>query len=125
MGVTFYAFGFKLISLLGISAIPVLLAICALIFLLATEPERRKPWLKAMIEQEMENSAGFAQVRVDPVKATRFGIASGGLWILAVGLFFVIGFAGSWLYSWLVFVFALAIQVFMVMTIFEKKNESI
>ena len=58
---------------------------------------------------------------VDPAKAARFGVASGGLWILAFAVFMTLHFAAGWHYAWLAFPFALAAQVFMVATIFEKK----
>jgi hypothetical protein len=58
---------------------------------------------------------------VDPVKAAKFGVASAGLWILAVAIFVTLGFLVSWQYSWLVFLFACAFQVFMTTGIFEKK----
>ena len=97
-------------------------AICGLIFLLATESKRQKPWLKAMIEREVKNSMRFHSDMVNPVKAAKFGAASGGLWLLAIAVFITLGFVTGWQYSWIVFLFTVAIQVFMVVTIFEKKN---
>jgi len=106
---------------LGIKIAFILPAICALIFLLATEQKRHKPWLKAMAEQEVENAMKFHMDMVDPVKSAKFGVLSGGLWILAMAVFVTLGFIISWTYSWLVFLFALAIQVFMTAMLFEKK----
>ena len=52
--VSFFAVGVALAAAVGIKAICLIPAICVLIFLLATEPERKKPWLKAMMEREIE-----------------------------------------------------------------------
>ena len=113
---------FEMSVALGIKIAFILPAVCALIFLLATEPKRQKPWLKAMVEREIENSMRFHQDIVDPVKAAKFGVASGGLWILAIAIYITLGIIFGWLYALLVFPFALAIQVFMVATIFERKK---
>jgi len=118
--VAFLIGSFELSSALIIKTAFVLPAICALIFLLATEPKRQKPWLKAMVERETENSARFMQDMVNPSKAARFGVASGGMWVLAIAVFATL-FIFGWQHAWLVFLFALATQVFMVLTIFEKK----
>ena len=127
--VTFAADGFGMSAALGIKLALLLPAICALVFLLATESKRQKPWLRAITEQ-YENMAGLdieesikrhSTRIVNHVKAARFGVASGGLWIFAIALFFTLFLALGWPYAWIVFLFALAIQVFMASTIFEKK----
>ena len=97
-------------------------AICGLIFLLATESERRKPWLKAMVERDIENSMKYHADMVDPVKAAKFGVASGGLWLLAASVFLTLLFVAGWPHSWLVFPFTLAVQVFMVASIFVREK---
>ena len=120
---------FSVSAALGIMMGLMLPAICALVFLLATEKKRQKPWLKAMMEHyekkiglDLENSINKHYTGiVNPIKAARFGIASGGLWIIAIALFFSLLLAIGWPYAWLVFIFALALQVFMASTIFEKK----
>ena len=114
--------GFEMSVSIGIKTALMLPAICALIFLLVTEPKRHKPWLRAMVEQEIENSMRLHQSMVDPVKAARYGVTSGGLWVLAVAVFMTLGFVSGWHYAWLVFPFALAIQIFMTATIFEKRK---
>ena len=106
---------------LGIKIAFILLAICVF-FLLVTETKRQKPWLKAMVDRDTENSMKFHQDMVNPVKAAKFGVASCGLWILATAVFITLGSVISWQYSWLVFLFALAIQVFITMMIFEQKK---
>jgi len=120
--VTFFLDGFDMSSALIAKTAFIIPAICAFIFLLTTEPKRHKPWLKAMVDQEIENSMRFHQDMVDPVKAAKFGVASGGLWILAIAVFITCGFIVGWQYAWLAFLFTLAIQVFMLTAIFEKKK---
>jgi MFS family permease len=120
--VSFLFYGFELSASVGIKIAFILPAICALIFLLATEPKRQKPWLSAMVEQETEKFMRFHQDMVDPVKSAKFGILSGGLWVLAIAVFITLGIIIGWSYSWLVFLFALATQVFMTAIIFEKKK---
>ena len=119
--VSFLFYDFEMSVALGIKMAFILPAVCALIFLLVTETKRQKPWLKAMVDRDIENSMKFHQDMVDPVRAAKFGAASGGLWILAIAGFITLGIVISWPYAWLVFLFALAIQVFLTMTIFEKK----
>ena len=94
-------------------------AICGLIFLLATEKKRQKPWLKALVEQEIENFTKLHRDIVNPAKAAKFGVFSGGLWVLAIAVFATLLLVANWQFSWLVFIFAAAIQVFMVAMIFE------
>jgi len=119
--VSFFAAGLGLATVVGIKAAFVIPAACALIFLLTTEPKRQKPWLKAVVEREIEDSMMFRQNMVDPAKAARFGVISGGMWFLAVAVFVTLGFLFTWQYAWLVFPFAFAAQVFMTSTIFLKK----
>jgi len=121
-GVSFLFNGFEMSAALGVKIALILPAICALIFLLATETKRQKPWLKAMIEQEIENSIKSHMSIVDPVRAAKFGVASGGLWILSIAVFMTLGSVIGWQYSWLVFLFALAIQVFMAGAIFKSSS---
>jgi hypothetical protein len=116
--VSYFVVGVDLGVAITIKAVFIIPAICALVYLLTTEPDRKKPWLKAMVEKEHEKALDM----VDPIRAARFGVASGGLWILAIAVFVTIGFVGSWQFAWLVFPFALAFQVFMVATIFDKRK---
>jgi MFS family permease len=120
--VSFLLDGFAMSAALGLKMALLLPAICALVFLGLTESDRQKPWLRAIVEREREESLQNHAEIVNPVKAAKFGVTSVALWILAVGVFLTIGFAIGWQYAWLAFVFALALQMFMVTTIFEKKN---
>ncbi|MDR1786549.1 MAG: permease prefix domain 1-containing protein [Spirochaetaceae bacterium] len=92
-----------------ISALAVLIpfalpAVGLLVFLGLTEKDRRKPWARLRAEQEL-------QVFNDPVTAMRFGVFSGAIWIGAAALFILLGLAVSFKYSWLVFLFATALQL--------------
>jgi MFS family permease len=120
--VSFLVDGFEISAALGIKMALILPGICALVFLVLTESDRHKPWMKALVESEAENSLKYQMNIVDPVKAARFGVACAGLWILAVAVFLALGFAISFGYSWLAFVFALAIQMFMTMMIFGRRE---
>jgi hypothetical protein len=79
-----------------------------LIFLILTERDTRKPWVRALYEKEAQANREFLS---DPVTAARFGMISGALWIFAAGLFLLLGFLAGFRFSWLVFVFAVAVQL--------------
>jgi len=122
IAVSFLPRGLDMAMGIGIGAAFVLCAVCALVFLLATETKRQKPWLAAMVERSVENAMGLHQVMVDPAKASRFGAASGGLWIFAVALWITLHMAFGLRYAWLVFLFTLSVQVFMAAALFETKK---
>ena len=75
-----------------------------------------------MIMRDIKDSMQFQQDMVDPVKAARFGVISGGLWILAIAVFLTLALFAGLPHAWIVFVFAAAVQVFMVATIFAPKK---
>ena len=77
-----------------------------LVFLCLTEKTRLKPWA-ADNYKEMYHPE-FWQ---DPVQAARFGLFSGAIWISAIGIFIALGLAISFKYSWLIFIFAVVIQL--------------
>jgi hypothetical protein len=79
-----------------------------LFFLLLTERDNRKPWAKARYEREARASM---EMWDDPVAAARFGMVSGAIWLFAAGLFFLLGFLFGFQFSWLVFIFAVAVQL--------------
>jgi hypothetical protein len=79
-----------------------------LIFLNLTEKNYLKPWARARYEKEVRASQEMFN---DPVASARFGMVSGAIWIFAVGLFFLLGFLGGFHFSWLVFIFATAVQL--------------
>jgi hypothetical protein len=91
-----------------------------LIFLILTERDTRKPWVRARYEEEAKaNRKLFG----DPVTATRFGLVSGGLWTFAVGFFFLLGFLAGFQFSWLAFIFATAAQL-VIQGLMMKKSGS-
>lgn len=110
---------YEIMGSLGVLIAFLLPSICVLIFLLITEEKREKPWLKEIMEKERQKEAN---INVDPAKAARFGVASAGLWILATAFFVTMQFGLGWSYSWVVYIFMLALQVFMVAVILEKTN---
>ena len=86
----------------------VLPGIGLLVFLGLTEKDRQKPWAKNLhnkaVKEEME-------MWNDPVMASRFGMFSGAIWIFAFGFFILFGFLIGFKFSWLVFIFATAVQL--------------
>jgi hypothetical protein len=80
-----------------------------LVFLVLTEKDWLKPWAQerrsATVKREYEMFS-------DPAMATRFGLFSGAIWIFAVALFLLLGFVIGFKFSWLVFVFAVAVELF-------------
>jgi hypothetical protein len=92
-----------------------------LAFLILTEKDRRKPWAKDFTEKTIRQQM---DMWTDPATASRFGMFSGAIWILAAGLFVLLGFLISFKYSWLVFIFAVGIQLLMMGSMHkQKKNE--
>jgi hypothetical protein len=79
-----------------------------LIFLVLTEKDTRKPWVRAC--EEKEARANREKLR-DPVTTARFGAISAALWTFALGFFFLLGFLAGFQFSWLVFIFATAVQL--------------
>jgi hypothetical protein len=89
-----------------------------LVFLGLTEKDRLKPWAK-----EFRNKAVKKEMEMwsDPVAASRFGMFSGAIWIFAIGFFILLGFLIGFKFSWLVFIFAVAVQL-LVQGIMSKRE---
>jgi hypothetical protein len=64
-----------------------------LVFLIATEKDRRKEWF-------------FRQDAKTAARSKAFTLYSASLWFLALGLFVVLGFLIGWAISWTAFIFA-------------------
>ncbi|MDR1108637.1 MAG: permease prefix domain 1-containing protein [Spirochaetaceae bacterium] len=79
-----------------------------LVFLRLTEKDHLKPWARASYEKEARINR---ELWSDPVVAARFGMISGALWIFAAGLFILLGLSVGFQFSWLVFIFAVAVQL--------------
>ncbi|MDR2101075.1 MAG: permease prefix domain 1-containing protein [Treponema sp.] len=91
------------------SLIPFFIPGLALLFFLRlSEKDHRKPWAREQYEKELRASRELWR---DPAAAARFAMISGAVWIFAAGLFFLLGFLAGFRISWLVFVFALAVQL--------------
>jgi hypothetical protein len=87
-----------------------------LAFLALTEKNRLKPWMR---DRVMENwKKEYEQARTGPA-AARFALFSGAIWIGAAGCFLLFGFLAGFKYSWIVFIFAVALQL-AVQGIFHK-----
>jgi len=97
-----------LVPAIGVIIPFVLPGIGILVFLVLTEKDRLKPWAKDLHNKAVE---GEMAIWNDPVKASRFGMFSGAIWIFATGIFFVLGFIIGFKFSWPVFIFATAIQL--------------
>jgi hypothetical protein len=74
-----------------------------LVFLGLTEKDRRKPWAKRSEEWEARFTGSL--------NAARFGVFSGAIWIGAAALFILFGFIAGFRYSWVAFLFAIAVQL--------------
>ena len=111
----------QLVPALGV-LIPFLIpGIGILVYLCLTEKSRLKPWAKDHYK-EMYTNPEFWQ---DPAQAARFGLFSGAIWIFAVGLFIALGITIGFKFSWLVFIFAVALQLLIQAVLFKpKKNEA-
>ena len=104
-------FGFNFESLIPLVAllIPfVLPGIGILVYMVFTEKDRLKPWAK-----NFRDKAASDEIAVwsDPATAARFGLYSGAIWIIATGVFVLLGFLIGFKYSWLAFIFATAVQL--------------
>jgi hypothetical protein len=99
-----------LVSMLSV-LIPFCLPGAALLaFLVLSEKDRKKPWLKRIMETQSE------------VYDEKFGLLSGALWIAAMGFFILVGIAAGWHISWIVFLFAVAVQCILNYLILKKKT---
>jgi len=119
IGVVAYLFtDARLLTVFIIKAVFVLPAVSALVFLLTTERDRHKPWVKAYYEYGITSR----QYMPSGVSEERFGVLSGGMWVFTVAVFATLRLAAGWRHSWVVFLFAAAIQIFMTTMIFSKKK---
>jgi hypothetical protein len=98
----------------------VLPGIGILVFLILTEKDRLKPWAKEFHAKAVEREMAMWN---DPATATRFGLFSGAIWIFAAGIFVLLGFIIGFKFSWLVFIFAVAIQL-LVQGFMSKRAET-
>jgi hypothetical protein len=91
------------------------------VFLYLTEKNHLKPWA---IDRYAKHFNKSMEPWNDPEAAARFGLISGAIWIFAFGLFFLLGFVISFKFSWLTFIFAVAIQLLVQALMYKPKNET-
>jgi len=101
--------GLEILGAISVLIPFVLPGIGILVFLGLTEKDRLKPWAKDFRDKTVKREM---EMWSDPAIASRFGMFSGAIWIFAVGLFVLFGFLLGFKFSWLVFVFAVAFQLF-------------
>ena len=100
--------GFEILAALSLLVPFVLPGTGLLVFLGLTEKDRLKPWAKEFRDKAVRREM---EMYSNPATATRFGMYSGAIWIFAAGLFVLFGFLIGFKFSWLVFIFAVAIQL--------------
>jgi hypothetical protein len=93
-----------------------------LAFLVLTEQNHLKPWAQAHYSETVKKEH---EMWKDPATASRFGMFSGAIWIFAFALFFTLGFVlpGGFGYSWLTFVFAVAVQLLVQGVMYKDEKE--
>ena len=114
MVITYFSVRFADQSLEIMTAIAVLIPFVLpgsglLTFLVLTEKSRLKPWMASVHEDAAKRNM---KIWNDPATAGRFGMFSGAIWLFAAAFFFLFGFLAGFRYSWIIFVFAVAIQMF-------------
>lgn len=91
------------------TAVPLLVAGGAwLAYLLATQTNRRKPWV---LELEREHARAGNRFEEDPAAAARFGIYTVVVWGVTAAAFLAVGFAASWLWALLAVLLGLAVHM--------------
>ncbi|KMY55250.1 hypothetical protein AC623_16025 [Bacillus sp. FJAT-27231] len=88
-------------------------SICLYVFLGLTEKDRGKQDQEWMRYTTKYYNPEYQMVR---------GSISGALWIFAFAIFLILGFAVSWKYAWIVFIFATGIEVLIGIIPFKQKR---
>ena len=97
--------------------IPFILPAAGLLtFLVLTEKDHKKPWVKQLREKELA-------WLTNPEIQQRFGMFSGAIWITAIALCILLGIIVSFKVSWICFLFAIAAQLF-VQGVMMKTNSN-
>ncbi|MDR0448612.1 MAG: permease prefix domain 1-containing protein [Treponema sp.] len=99
-----------------------------LVFLCLTEKNRLKPWAAyyaaGWTERYRDEIHKTSELWHDPCYSARFGLFSGAIWVFAAGVFFALGFFMGFRYSWLVFIFAVALQLLLQALLFKPKSKN-
>lgn len=91
-------------------------------YLLATQTNRHKPWLVREMQRHTEAGDRFER---DPAAASRFGIYTASIWLVALASFVVLGFTAGWAWSWLALLGGLvAMMVTLARMLFEPAREA-
>jgi hypothetical protein len=104
----FKGFHFHVVPVIAAIIPFVLPGIGILAYLILTEKYRLKPWAKNYSEMAARRNS---QTGNKPVAASDLGAINKSIWIFAIGLFILLGFLIGFKYSWLVFVFAKALEL--------------
>ncbi|ULQ58489.1 permease prefix domain 1-containing protein [Brucepastera parasyntrophica] len=81
-----------------------------LAFLVLSEKDRKKTWVRRLAEEQSQ------------VCAEKFGLLSGAIWIAAFAFFCLFGFLAGWHISWVSFLFAIAAQCVLRYFLLKKEN---
>jgi len=87
-------------------------------FLILTEKDRSKPWVKKQREEYMKRSR---ERFGDPAQEERFGLFSGALWIAAIAAFILLTMLFGLKFSWLAIAAALIGQMLILATFTKTK----
>lgn len=86
-----------------------------MMFLILSGKDRSKPWV---IEQQKKYT-DYSSTAGNP-QSGRIGLLSGALWIFAAALFITLGLIIGFRYSWIVFLFAVSLEVLIVFAFLPK-----
>ncbi|WP_368654634.1 permease prefix domain 1-containing protein [Ornithinibacillus sp. 4-3] len=92
-------------------------SIGVLSYLIITEADHRKSWVKKVETAEMEWAKEFQ----NSGNAAAFGIITAAIWVLAIGAFVLLLLLKLWIYSWIPFVLAFALMMFALAFYMKKK----
>lgn len=88
-----------------------------MVFLMITEPERRKAWALKEAEKQNEWSRKFEESG----NAQTFGVMTAAIWILAIGAVVFLLILKLWIFSWIPLVVAVAVMM-MFLAYYMKKD---
>lgn len=87
-------------------------------FLMITESDHRKSWVLKEAEKHNEWAKDFETSG----NAQTFGIMTGAVWILAIGAFIFLLILKLWIYSWIPFILAIALTLFLLAHYMKKSS---
>jgi|SRR5690625_513784 len=105
-----------LVNVLAILIPFVLPTIGVIGFLMITEMDYRKAW----VLKEAEKHHAWSKKFETSGNAQTFGIMSAGVWMLAIGAFVFLLILKLWIYSWIPFIVAIAMTMFLLAHYMKK-----